>query len=43
MLVPYYIPYDYVVAAAVVNEDAAEKLELVGFNKKIIIKPGIFF
>lgn len=43
VLVPYYIPYDFVIAAAVVNEDAAEKLESVGFNKKIVIKPGIFF
>ena len=43
VLVPGYIPYNYVVAAAVVNECAAEKLKLTGIDKKIVIQPGLFF
>lgn len=40
---PYVIPYEYVVCAAVVNERAAESLEDVGFDKGIIIEPRVFF
>ncbi len=43
VLVPYVIPYEYVVCAAVVNERAAELLEDVGFDKEIIIEPRVFF
>ncbi len=43
VLVPYVIPYEYVVCAAVVNERAAESLEDVGFDKEIIIEPRVFF
>lgn len=43
VLVPYVIPYEYVVCAAVVNERAAESLEDVGFDKDIIIEPRVFF
>ena len=43
VLVPYFIPYEYVVCAAVVNERAAESLEDVGFDKEIIIEPRVFF
>ena len=43
VLVPYVIPYDYVICAAVVSEQAAEKLENVGFDREIIIEPRVFF
>ena len=43
VLVPYYIPYEYVVCAAVVNKDAAEKLEATGFDRDIIVEPRVFF
>ncbi len=43
VLVPYMIPYEYVICAAVVSEAAAEQLERVGFNKDIIIEPRVFF
>lgn len=43
VLVPNMIPYNYVLCAAVVNENALEKLELTGFDRDIIVKPGEFF
>ena len=43
VLVPYRIPYEYVVGAAVVNETAKQKLEDVGFDKEIVIEPKMFF
>ena len=43
VLVPYYIPYDYVLCAAVVNKDAAEKLSATGFDREIIVEPRVFF
>ena len=43
VLVPYVIPYDYVICAAVVNEVAAEKLQNVGFDKQIQMEPRVFF
>lgn len=43
VLVPYNIPYEYVVCAAVVNETAAEELERIGFDRDIIVEPRVFF
>ena len=43
VLVPYSIPYEYVVCAAVVNSVAADKLMNVGFDKPIEIEPRVFF
>ena len=43
VLIPYNIPFDYVVAAAVVNESAAEKLKSIGFNKNIVVMSKMFF
>ena len=43
VLVPYYISFDYVVCAAVVNEDAAARLKQTGFNREIIVEPRVFF
>lgn len=40
---PYYIPFDYVVRAAVVNEDAENRLKATGFNREIIVEPRVFF
>ena len=43
VLVPYVIPFDYVLGAAVVGKDAAEKLKLTGFDREIFVKPELFF
>lgn len=43
VLVPYGISYDYVVFAAVINDAAADRLRLNGFDKNIFIEPKIFF
>ncbi len=43
VLVPYFIPYDYVVSAAVINEKTAKRLGNAGFNRNIIIEPRVFF
>ena len=40
---PYEVPYDFIVCAAVVSEQAKCKLEAVGFDKEIVVKPGLFF
>ena len=43
VLVPYGIPFDYVVCAAVINEDARNRLEATNFNREIIVEPRVFF
>ncbi len=43
VLVPHQIPYDYVLCAAVVNDDAKQKLEQAGFDRKIMVEPRMFF
>lgn len=43
VLVPNSISFDYVACAAVVNEDAANRLKATGFNRKIIVEPRVFF
>ncbi|RHU44980.1 DUF4433 domain-containing protein [Clostridium sp. TF11-13AC] len=43
VLVPHYIPFDYVMCAAVVNENAKINLKSTGFNKKIFIEKSLFF
>lgn len=43
VLIPYVIPYEYVVCAAVVSDNAAEKLQNTGFDKQIEIVPKVFF
>ena len=43
VLVPYVIPYEYIVCAAVIDNNAAYKLEDIGFDKTIEIEPRIFF
>jgi len=43
VLVPYCIPYEYIVSAAVVSKHSAKRLERTGFDKKIIVEPRVFF
>lgn len=43
VLVPHSIPYEYVISAAVVNNNAKVRLETIGFDREIIIKPREFF
>lgn len=43
VLVPYVIPHEYIMCAAVIDKETAHKLEDVGFNKAIEIVPWIFF
>jgi hypothetical protein len=43
VLVPYKIPFDYVVSALVVNEYTQLKLEEIGFDRRIVVKPNLFF
>ena len=43
VLVPYVIPHEYIMCAAVIDKDAAHKLEAVGFDKTIEIVPQVFF
>ncbi len=43
VLVPYVILYEYIICAAVIDKNAAHKLEDVGFDKKIEIVPRVFF
>ena len=43
VLVPYVIPYEYIVCAAVIDKVTADKLADVGFDKAIEIEPRIFF
>lgn len=42
-LVPYAIPYSFVVAALVVSDSAKDALAKAGFAKRIEIRPEIFF
>lgn len=43
VLIPYFIPFDYVVCAAVYSEEAKQKLETIGFSRKIYVEPKFFF
>lgn len=43
VLIPYKVPYDFVVGAAVINDEAKKKLELKGFDKKIYVEEKMFF
>ncbi|MCD7715827.1 MAG: DUF4433 domain-containing protein [Lachnospiraceae bacterium] len=42
-LIPYRISYNYIVCAAVVSENAREKMEAAGFDKRIYVQPEAFF
>ena len=43
VLVPYSIPYAFVVSAAVCSEEVQAKLEDSGFDRRIYVEPGFFF
>ena len=43
VLIPAQIPYDYIVGAYVLNEDVEQQLIEMGFHKKIIIDPDVFY
>lgn len=43
VLVPRFIPYEYVICAAVINEQTAERLKDLGFDREIIVEPRVFF
>lgn len=43
VLVPHCISYDYVVSAAVFNEEAACSLRKTGFNRDIVVNSHLFF
>lgn len=43
VLVPGIIPYEYIIGAVVLNEQAEHELEVAGFHKRIIVRPRDFF
>ena len=43
VLIPYSIPFDFIICAAVHNESTKQKLEATGFKKKIFVNPQFFF
>ena len=43
VLVPYKVPYEYIISAAVKNETDKQKLIELGFDKTIRVIPKIFF
>ena len=43
VLIPYKIPYNYVIGAAVYSEETKRKLENTGFDRKIFVEPRFFF
>lgn len=43
ILIPYSVSYEYVVEACVVNQKAKSTLLNAGFDKKITVKPSVFY
>jgi len=43
ILIPDYIPYDYILGAYVVSEESAEALSQAGFDKKIVVNSKVFY
>ncbi len=43
VLVPYSVPFNFVLCAAVYNELTKKKLEDVGFDRNIYVEPKLFF
>ncbi len=43
ILIPHCVPYDYIVEVYVVSTSAAETLAATGFDKRIIIRPSVFY
>ena len=43
ILVPNCMPYEYIVGAYVVSCEAGEKIREMGFNKKVVVNPSVFY
>lgn len=43
VLVPDKVSYEYIAGACVLNNDSKRRLEDIGFEKNIIVKPSTFF
>ena len=43
ILVPHCIPYDYVVAACVVSQNAEQRLRNAGFDREVSINAKVFY
>lgn len=43
VLIPGQIPYDFIVGAYVVSNDAADVLKSKGFDRKIVVNPHVFY
>ncbi|MCD8131215.1 MAG: DUF4433 domain-containing protein [Lachnospiraceae bacterium] len=43
VLVPYKIPCEFIICAAVASDNAARKMEAAGFDRQIYVKPLAFF
>ena len=43
VLIPNVIPYNYILCAAVCNDETKAKLKSIGFNKQIFVAPEFFF
>jgi len=43
ILIPNFIPYDYVKGAYVLNEDVKKSMVQLGFDKKIVVEPSVFY
>lgn len=43
ILVPFAIPFSYIDGAYVVSQKSKEALESTGFNKRIVVRPSVFF
>ena len=43
ILVPQYVEYEYIKGAYVLNEGVRYKMEEMGFLKRIVVKPSVFY
>ena len=43
VLVPRQIPFDYILGAIVVSNQASDALQAMGFDRKILVKPTAFY
>ena len=43
ILIPDQVPYSFVLSACVLDQNAKERMEGIGFDKTIHIKPAVFF
>jgi hypothetical protein len=43
VLVPHKVPYDQIMGACVVSENAKQKLQETGFDRTISVRPKVFY